>query len=177
MKRIAAVVVAIVVLCGCAWLWLGRGENLAAKTLDLERSLLAGGVHGRETKPAVDEIIRNIDRLDRKEVTVLQRSLEQDWKRLREEDVRAYFAALPAERQAVLDRGIDHTLTYRELRFAFNPRSWSPEAGVRRKPQPARKPARPAGGDTASLRQLQERYGDALRQRARERKIDLPEWQ
>lgn len=182
-KRTAVVVavlgVAAALLVGC--LWLSSGDDLVDKTLEMERTLLAGDASGRAGKRAVDEIIRNVDRMDPAELKQVQQTLEAEWQRARAADIEAYFAAQPDERGSILDRSIDRTLTYKELRFAVNPRAWSKDGRRPRKPKTT-PPASQAGGaataaEKAAQRQLLERYDDALRQRARERRIELPAWQ
>jgi len=177
-RRPIAAGLGIVVLGVCAWLFLGRGETLVDKTLDMERRLLLGEAAGRDGKRVVAEIIRNVDRMPRDDVKEVQRVLEEEWQRSRQSDIDAYFSAAADDRRSILDRSIDRALAYRDLSFAVNPRASSLD-GRRRKPRA--KDARPRAGQTAAdkaaQRQLQERYDDALRQRARERKIDLPEWQ
>jgi len=172
-------------VCGVAvllaWSWLGRGENLVDRTLDMERRLLTEGATGRAGRRAVDEIVRNVDRMRPEEVRRVQQSLEAEWARSLRQDVDAYFAAQAEERQSILDRSIDRSLVYKELRFAVNPRA-AGRGGRRAKKQspPAVKTA-DAGAATAeekaAERRLLERYDEAVRQRARERRIDLPAWQ
>ena len=174
----AALALAAAAIIG--WLWLSRGDDLVDKTLDMERSVLAAEASGRAGRRMVDEIIRNVDRMQPHELQEVQRTLEEEWRRLRQEDVDAYFAAKPDEKRSILDRSIDRTLAYKELRFAVNPKAWGKDG----RPRKSRKPsgnAQTAGGATGSdadaRRELLERYDDALRQRAQERRIDLPAWQ
>jgi len=172
--------IALAMACLVGWLWLGRGDGLVEKTLDMERSLLADAAPGRAGRRAVDEIIRNVDRMQPEELQEVQRTLDEEWQRVRREDIEAYFAAQPDEKRSILDRSIDRMLMYKELRFAVNPKAWSKDG---RKPRQSRttSSASQAAGATAAekraQRQLLERYDDALRQRARERRIDLPAWQ
>jgi len=177
-RRAVAAGLGIVVLGICVWLFLGRGKTLVDKTLDMERRLLLGEATGRDGKRVVAEIIRNVDRMPRDDVKEVQRVLEEEWQRSRQSDIDAYFSAAPDDKRSILDRSIDRALAYRDLSFAVNPRASSLD-GRRRKPRA--KDARPRAGQTAAdkaaQRQLQQRYDDALRQRARERKIDLPAWQ
>jgi hypothetical protein len=178
---IASATMAIVVVCVIGWLWLSRGNGLVEKTLDMERSLLADAAPGRAGRRAVDEIIRNVDRMQPEELKQVQQTLEAEWRRARAADIEAYFAAKPDARGSILDRSIDRTLTYKELRFAVNPKAWSKDGRRPRKPKTT-PPASQAGGaataaEKAAQRQLLERYDDALRQRARERRIELPAWQ
>ena len=84
------------------------------------------------------------------------------------------------DEQRTRRRPID-ALMYKELRFAVNPKAWSRDGRKPRRPR-AMTPQSPAEGgmtaaEKAAQRQLLERYDDALRQRARERRIDLPAWQ
>jgi len=178
---IVAAVLGLATACLLGWLWLTSGEDLVDKTLAMERTLLAGEASGRAGKKAVDEIIRNVDRMDPAELKQVQQTLEAEWQRARAADIEAYFAAQPDERGSILDRSIDRTLMYKELRFAVNPRAWSKDGRRPRKPKTT-PPASQAGGaataaEKAAQRQLLERYDDALRQRARERRIELPAWQ
>jgi hypothetical protein len=180
-RRAWGAAIALVMACLVGWLWLGRGDDLVEKTLDMERSLLASAAPGRAGRRAVDEIIRNVDRMQPAELQEVQRTLDEEWQRIRQQDIEAYFAAQPDEKRSILDRSIDRTLMYKELRFAVNPRAWSRDGKKPRKPR-APSPQSQAGGgmtaaEKASQRQLLERYDDALRQRARERRIELPAWQ
>lgn len=163
-----------------AWLWLGRGDDLVDRTLEMERTLLAGEPTGHAGKRAVDEIIRNVDRMDPAELKQVQQTLETEWQRARAADIEAYFAAKTDERQSILDRSIDRAIMYKELRFAVNPKAWSKEGRKPRKPRTTSPDSQAAGATAAekkAQRQLLERYDDALRQRARERRIELPSWQ
>jgi hypothetical protein len=178
---IVATVLGLTTACLLGWLWLTSGDDLVDKTLAMERTLLAGEASGRAGKKAVDEIIRNVDRMDPAELKQVQQTLEAEWQRARAADIDAYFAAQPDERGSILDRSIDRTLMYRELRFAVNPRAWSKDGRRPRKPKTT-PPASQAGSaataaEKAAQRKLLERYDDALRQRARERRIELPAWQ
>lgn len=175
-----ATMLGVAAACLAAWLWLLRGDGLVDKTLEMERTLLAGEASGRAGKRAVDEIIRNVDRMDQAELKQVQQTLEAEWQRARAADVEAYFAAKQDERRSILDRSIDRALVYKELRFAVNPKAWSKDGRKPRKPR-ITSPTSQAAGATAAekkaQRQLLERYDDALRQRARERRIELPAWQ
>jgi len=178
---VVATMLGLAIFCLLGWFWLSRGEGLVDKTLEMERMLLAGDASGRAGKRAVDEIIRNVDRMDPAELKQVQQTLEAEWQRARAADIEAYFAAKPDERRSILDRSIDRTLTYKELRFAVNPKASSKD-GRRPRKSKTTPPASQAGGgataaERAAQRQLLERYDDALRQRARERRIVLPAWQ
>lgn len=171
---------AVVTACLVGWLWLGRGDGLVEKTLDMERSLLADAAPGRAGRRAVDEIIRNVDRMRPEELQEVQRTLDEEWQRVRREDIEAYFAAQSDEKRSILDRSIDRMLVYKELRFAVNPKAWSRDGRKPRKPRTTATASQATGATAAEKkaeRQLLERYDDALRQRARERRIDLPAWQ
>jgi len=173
--------VALVVACLAGWLVLGRGDDLVEQTLDMERTLLAGEASGRAGRRALDEIIRNVDRMQPDELREVQRTLHEEWQRTTNEDIEAYFAAKPADKHSILDRSIDRMLVYKELRFAVNPKAWGREARKPRKPRTAPPGVQTSAGATAAdkkaQQQLRERYDDALRQRARERRIELPAWQ
>lgn len=177
---VVVTMIGITAACLMAWLWLSRGDGLVDKTLEIERTLLAGEASGRAGKRAVDEIIRNVDRMDQAELKRVQQTLEAEWQQARAADIEAYFTAKPDERQSILDRSIDRALMYKELRFAVNPKAWSRDGRKPRKPRTT-SPASQASGATAAEKkaqqQLLERYDDALRQRARERRIELPAWQ
>ena len=171
-------VLATVFLFG--WLWLGRGDDLVGKTLEMERTLLAGEVPGRSGRRTVDAIIRNVDRMNPADLEQVQQTLEAEWQRARAADIEAYFAARPDDRRSILDRSIDRTVMYKELRFAVNPRAWSKEGRRPRKPRTTSPQSQAAGATAAEKKarqQLLERYDDAIRQRARERRIELPAWQ
>jgi len=174
-------VVALMAVCVAGWVWIRRGNELVDQTLDMERTLLAGEASGRAGRRALDEIIRNVDRMQPDELREVQRTLDEEWQRTTNEDIEAYFAAQPAEKHSILDRSIDRMLIYKELQFAVNPKAWSREGRKPRKPRTAPPGAQTATGapaaDKDAQRQLRERYDDALRQRARERRIELPAWQ
>lgn len=177
---IAGAAMATIVVCVIGWLWLSRGDGLVDKTLEMERTLLAGEASGRAGKRAVDEIMRNVDRMDPAEVKQVQQTLEAEWQRARAADVEAYFAAKQDERRSILDRSIDRALMYKELRFAVDPKAWGKDGRKPRKPRTTAPSSQAAGATAAekkAQRQLLERYDDALRQRARERRIELPAWQ
>ncbi len=181
-RRIWLAMAGLGVVCLAGWWWLSHDENLVGKALEMERSLLEGGITGRAGKRAVDEIVRTVDRMSPEEIREVQRTLDAEWRKAREADIEAYFAAQAEDRQSILDRSIDRSLVYKELRFAVNPRAWSRDGRRPKKPRtPPKDSAAAAGAATAAekkaQRQLLERYDDALRQRARERRIDLPAWQ
>ncbi|MFM8436647.1 MAG: hypothetical protein ACKOBP_15155 [Planctomycetia bacterium] len=172
--------VAVVAACLAGWLVLWRGNDLVDKTLDMERTLLAGEASGRAGRRTLDAIIRNVDRMQPDELREVQRTLDEEWQRTTNADIEAYFAAKPAERHSILDRSIDRMLIYKELRFAVNPKAWSKDGRKPRKPRMNSPGAQAAGATAAEKKaqqQLLERYDDALRQRARERRIELPAWQ
>jgi hypothetical protein len=176
---VAGALLACAVAAIGGWLWVSHGDDLVDKTLGMERSILAAEVSGRAGRRLVDEIIRNVDRMQPHEVQEVQRTLEEEWQRVRREDVEAYFAAKPEEKRSILDRSIDRAFAYTQLRFAVDPKAWSMD-GRPRKSRKRSGDAQTAGGtgpEADAQRQLLERYDDALRQRARERRIDLPAWQ
>jgi hypothetical protein len=97
---IVATVLGLATTCLLGWLWLTSGEDLVDKTLKMERTLLAGEASGRAGKKAVDEIIRNVDRMDPAELKQVQQTLEAEWQRglLRRQAGRTPFDPRPQHR-------------------------------------------------------------------------------
>lgn len=173
--RNAILLTAAILLAAAAWFLMRPRENLVGETLELEQAVLLGDASGREARRTVDQIIRNIDRMRSEDIKAVRKALDAEWLQARGQDIDAYFAATPDERQAILDRGIDRTLAYRELRFALNPGSLGPGMGGRRRR--GRDQQQPKADLDEARGKLLTLYSEALRKRAGERKIPLPEWQ
>lgn len=170
-------------LAAAGWWWATRDSGLVDETRDLQRRVLAGEVRGREMKRAVDSIIRNVDQMSRDELKQAREALDSDWRSAYDKGLAAYFDAPEDSRPALLDETIDRTLAFRQLRFGLNPQASGPYAGRIRRGDSRRrgrdKPDQKAEEDesAAARRALAEKYSAAVRDRAKERKIDLPEWQ
>ena len=173
--RALAAAVAAILIAALAWFALRPREDLVGKTLELEQAVLLGDSSGRQARRTVDQIIRNVDRMRSDDIKTLRNALDAEWLKARGQDIDAYFAATTDQRESILDRSIDRTLAYRELRFALNPRSSGPGMGGRRRRGRDQKPAEVSGDEARG--KLVAIYTEALRKRAGERKIPLPEWQ
>lgn len=162
-------------IAGGLWWW--RSDDGVGKVRGIERALLAGELSGRAGKRAVDEIVRTVDRMQPEEVQRVKQTLEDEWRRLCQEDIDAFRIAAFDEQTAILDRSIQRGLTYQELLFAVNPRASSKNYRRPRKPQRAAAESRAANGGDEAARQDRDRFRNAVLQRARERRIDVPVWQ
>jgi hypothetical protein len=173
-------VIAFAALCLAGGWWLaGRDDGLVADTRQIQQRVLAGGVRGRELQRAVDAIIRNVDQMSRDELKAAREALDTDWRTAYEAGVAAYFDAAEERRPDLLDEAIDRTLAFRQLRYGLNPQASGPYAGRIRRGR-GRDRDRQEGQDEAAAaarRKLAEQYATAVKERAKERKIDLPEWQ
>lgn len=173
-------VIAFAALCLAGGWWLvGRDDGLVADTRQIQQRVLAGGVRGRELQRAVDAIIRNVDQMSRNELKAAREALDTDWRTAYEAGVAAYFDAAEERRPDLLDEAIDRTLAFRQLRYGLNPQASGPYAGRIRRGR-GRDRDRQEGQDEAAAaarRKLAEQYATAVKERAKERKIDLPEWQ
>ncbi|NBV45820.1 MAG: hypothetical protein EBR86_09320 [Planctomycetia bacterium] len=175
-------VIAVAALCVAGGWWLvRRDDGLVADTRQIQQRVLAGGVRGRELQRAVDAIIRNVDQMSRDQQKEAREALDTDWRQAYEAGVAAYFDAAEEGRQSLLDEAIDRTLAFRQLRYGLNPQASGPYAGrMRRGRGRDRDRNRQEGEDEAAAaarRKLAEQYATAVKERAKERKIDLPEWQ
>ncbi|MFZ4733403.1 MAG: hypothetical protein ACOYK7_12760 [Pirellulales bacterium] len=161
------------------WWLLGRGSGLVEDTRNLQQRVLAGELRGREMTRAVDSIIRNVDQMSRDELKAAREALDTDWRTAYDKGLSAYFDAAEDRRPALLDEAIDRTLAFRQLRFGLNPQASGPYAGrIRRGDRRSRdRKAEKEDESAAARRALAERYAEAVRERAKERKIDMPEWQ
>lgn len=182
-RRTAALIaaaVAVAALLAVAWWLAGRDSGLVDATRQLQRRVLAGEVRGREMKRAVDSIVRNVDQMSRDELKAAREGLDADWRVAYESGLTAYYDAPEESRAALLDEAIDRTLAFRQLRFGLNPQAAGPYAGRIRRGDGRRGRDREEKKDddpaAEAKRTLAEKYAAAIRDRAKERKIDLPEW-
>lgn len=154
----AAVLLALI---GGAW-WLVPRDDRIAETTRLQEDVLAATLKGRERRQAIDQIIRNIDKMTREQATEVRDALVSLWTRLERESVDAYAAAPADERDALLDRDLVRYQVFRELRFAVAARA--PRRGRGRDEGAAEDPAR---------RDLNRMYQNALRERAKDKGVSL----
>lgn len=91
-------------IAGGLWWW--RSDDGVGKVRGIERALLAGELSGRAGKRAVDEIVRTVDRMQPEEVQRVKQTLEDEWRRLCQEDIDAFRIAAFDEQTAILDRSI-----------------------------------------------------------------------
>ena len=143
-------------------------RSAVAETVALQRSILAAP-SARERAAGIDELIRRVDRLPRKDLQQVRDALGGELARVRQESIDRYFIAPEAERPALLDADIDRLLSMQELWFAVNPQAaWRPPA------LPRQRPRRDDREQDADARKLAERYTEALAERARSRGLELP---
>lgn len=162
---IAGSVAAVVALAVAGWMLRSSRPDLLGSTAAIQSGLLEGRLDEAARKQAVAEVIRNADRMTKEELDSARKSLDEEWQRLRDLAIDAFFAAPEGERASLADRGIDLTIAYRKLRFGLSPQARD-DGGRRQRPPKDRE-----------RRKLFERYGEALVAQAKKRGIALPEWQ
>lgn len=144
-----------------AW-WMLPHQNRIAETTKLQEDVLAATLKGRERRQAIDQIIRNVDKMSRDQVNQVRDALLALWTKMERESVDAFAAAPTEERAALLDRDLARHQVLRELRFAVAAR------GSRRD----RSRGSDADDDPAR-RELTRTYESALRERAKEKGVSL----
>lgn len=151
---------AFLALIGGGW-WLLPRDDRIAETTRLQEEVLAATLKGRERRQAIDQIIRNVDKMTREQAAEVRDALTALWTRLERESVDAYAAAPAEERDALLDRDLVRHQVFRELRFAVAARA--PRRG-RDRDEAEADPAR---------RDLNRMYQSALRERAKDKGVSL----
>lgn len=143
-------------------------RDRVAETVALQREILAAGT-ARARAAGIDDLIRRVDRLPRKDLERVREALGAEVARARAESIDRYFSAAEAERPALLDADIDRMLSLQELWFAVNPQAaWRPPSLQRARPR------RGDGEQDADARKLADLYSQALAERARQRGLDPP---
>jgi hypothetical protein len=171
-----ATIAVLVALAFAIWLLWPREDKLAAVT-EIQKQLLAGG--GTPSRAGINRLIQTIDRMDRPEVWAAYRAAGEEWARLKQDAIDAYFAAPPPERPALLDAQIERLSAYHDLLLAMNPgeRPGSPALLPRQRrgrgePKPER--TRAEAQAEKARRALVERFDEAVEARAQARRITLP---
>lgn len=171
---------AVVVAGVVAWLAWGRGPDHAHEAELLQRQLLTMTASAGEARASLTTIMRHVDKLDLEAQRRLRDTVRDEWRRLQQEDMDAYFAAADTDRDATLDKALDRLQLIGQLNEAFAP------DGMRARSQRSKEPKRTAGDrpKTAPLsddqkiaaadrRKAIELYATALEKRANERGIDF----
>jgi len=175
---LAAAAIAVLAALACAgWLLWPREDKLGS-VKQIQLQLLQAG--SKPSRAAIDQLIRTVDRLDRRELGTAYRAAGEEWKRIEREAIDAYFQAAAADRPPLLDAHIARMRVFHELLAAMNPGSQpgSPvylprdRRGRNQQPPPAKSPAE-AEAD-AARRQLATQFDAALQARAKSRGEPLP---
>ena len=175
---VVAAVALVAALAGGLWLLWPREDKLGAVTA-IQKQLLERG--GKPSRSSIDQLIRTVDRMDRREIGSAFRAAGEEWKRVRQEAIDAYFQAAATDRPRLLDEHIARMVAYHDLLVAMNPGSqpgspaFLPRDRRRREPQ-AQEPAKPPAEAEAEAarRQLAERFDDAVEAYAKSRGQPLP---
>jgi hypothetical protein len=177
---VVAAIALLAALAAAIWLLWPREDKLGTVT-ELQKQLLEAG--RKPSRAAIDQLIRTVDRMDRRDVGAAFRAAGAEWKRLKQEAIDAYFQAAAADRPRLLDDYIARLTAYHELLVAMNPgaRPDSPAylpRDRRRRDQPPKppKPAKPPADAEAEAarRQLTENFDSAVEARAKARGQPLP---
>ena len=171
---IAGAVVILLAVGGLA-LFLSRGGGLVEETLALQQQLLAGEASSRELKAGVDRVMRNVDKMSRKDVKAVRVAFNADCRRLQEAGIDAYFAAADEERESLLDRDVRRLVAAGELWFATNPWSSGKPPPARPRPAAKAKETPPTPEATARIERF-EGYRAALVARAGKNRVSVPQW-
>ena len=176
---IVAVIALLLAAIG-TWLLWPREDKLAAVS-ELQRQVLAAG--GTPSRGDIARVMQTVDRMDRREVWAAYRAAGEQWKRIKQEAIEAYFDAEPQQRPPLLDQQIERLVAYHDLLLAMNPnaRPGSPaflprERRRRRRGEPEPEPEKTAAEIEAeqAQRELAERFDEATEARAKARGIALP---
>jgi len=176
---IVAVIALLLAAIG-TWLLWPREDKLAAVS-ELQRQVLAAG--GTPSRGDIARVMQTVDRMDRREVWAAYRAAGEEWKRIKQEAIEAYFDAEPQQRPPLLDQQIERLFAYYDLLLAMNPnaRPGSPaflprERRRRRRGEPEPEPEKTAAEIEAeqAQRELAGRFDEATEARAKARGIALP---
>lgn len=178
---VVAAVALLAALAAATWLLWPREDKLGTVTA-LQKQLLAVG--RKPSRAAIDQLIRTVDRMDRRDLGAAFRAAGAEWKRIKQEAIDAYFQATAADRPRLLDDYIARLAAYHELLVAMNPGArpdspaYLPRERRRRDPQaePAKPPAKPPADAEAEAarRQLADRFEAAVDAHAKSRGQPLP---
>ena len=174
---VVAALALLATLAAAIWLLWPREDKLGTVT-ELQKQLLEAG--GKPSRSAIDQLIRTVDRMDRRDVGAAFRAAGAEWKRLKQEAIDAYFQAAAADRPRLLDDYIARLTAYHELLVAMNPgaRPDSPAylpRDRRRRDQPPEPDKPPADAEAeAARRQLAEKFDTAVEAHAKARGQPLP---
>lgn len=185
-------VAAAVALVGAAvwFLMPSRASRLASRTIAMQEKLLAAAAEPATRRQAVEEIMRNVDKLPPDEIRRVRDALFEQINEIRLESLERFAAATADERTALLDedlgrirlvRGLlDATdqggmrpFTEKELRDREERRRQQAE-GQKKPPTPAKTAKRESRPRRATVDQKQvAEYMEALTKRAKEKNVDL----
>lgn len=178
---VGAAIVLLASLAAAAWLLWPREDKLGM-VIALQKQLLEAG--GGANRGAVDQLIRTVDRMERRDVFTAFRAAGVEWKRIKQEAIDSYFQAAATDRPRQLDDYIARLTAYHQLLVAMNPGArpdspaYLPRERRRRDqpPQPAKTPAEPPADAAAEAarRQLAERFEDAVEAHAKTSGRPLP---
>jgi len=172
----AVAVVLLAALVAAGWLLWPR-ENKLAAVQEIQKQLLATG--GKPNRGDITRVMQTIDRMDRRDVRVAYRAAGEEWKRLKQEAIDAYYAASPTERPALLDEQIERLVAYHDLLLAMNPGdrpggpAYLPRQRRSRDDQPPQRTPAEAKAEKAR-REIADRFDEAVEAHAKARRITLP---
>ena len=174
---VVATIALLATLAAAVWLLWPREDKLGAVS-ELQKQLLEAG--GKPSRAAVDQLIRTVDRMDRRDVGAAFRAAGAEWKRLKQEAIDNYFQTPAAGRPQLLDEHIARMTAYHELLVAMNPGA-RPDSPAylprerRRRDQPPEPPKPPADAEAeAARRQLTDKFDAAVEARAKSSGQPLP---
>ena len=173
---VAAIIALVAALAFAAWLLWPRENKLAAVEA-LQKQILA--TTGTPSRSDITRVMQTVDRMDRREVWAAYRIAGEEWKRIKQDAIDAYFAASPDARPALLDAQIERLVCYHDLLQAMNPgerpgaTAYLPRQG-RGRGEPRPKPTRAEVDAEKARRELATRFDEAVEARAKARRITLP---
>ena len=184
--------IAAAVLLAAAWWFLmpSRASRLASHTIAMQEKLLGAAAEPAARRQAVDEIMRNVDRLPPGEIRRVRDALFERINDMRLESLERFAAASADERTALLDEDLGRIRLVRGLLDATDQGGMRPftEAELRERqerqerrargeaPKPAAQPktAKPQRPPRPQVDQKQvAEYMEALAKRAKEKNVDL----
>jgi hypothetical protein len=174
---VVAAIALCVALAAMVWLLWPREDKLGA-VIQMQKRLLESG--GKPSRATIDQLIRTVDRLDRRDIGSAYRAAGAEWTQLKQEAIDAYFQAAAADRPRLLDEHIARMTAYHDLLVALNPGA-RPDSPAylprdRRRRDPKAEPDKPPADAEAEAarRQLAERFDAAVEAHAKSRGQPLP---
>lgn len=171
--RIAMLTGLLVAIAAPAAWYLWPRDNRVAETAELATQLLDKG--GAPDKQAIRQLVQNVDRLPRNQLTKVWQTIRREWVQVRQTSMESYFSAPTTEKPELLDAEIARLQALPELMFALNPDA-DPTKPLRiPRPRPSKKKGDEAAQKAEADRlAMNEQYEDAVIARAKARGVSLP---